>query len=140
VSAMGGEPVTIVPRKEDELLNGPQILPGGNAVLFTVGSLRVNAAMRWHEGKVVVQSLKSGERKVLIEGGTDARYISTGHIIYSASGVLMAVPFNPTRLEAAGPPVAVVSGPVAVATCNCTAGVATGSTQFVLSDSGTLAY
>jgi serine/threonine-protein kinase len=140
VSAIGGELVTIVPRKDDELLHGPQILPGGDTVLFTTGSLKVPAAMRWNAAQIAVHSLKTGQRKVLIEGGTDAHFVATGHIIYSAGRVLMAVPFDAARLELTGRPVAIVPGPLAVADCNCTAGLSTGSVHFTISSSGNLAY
>src|SRR5205823_6897938 len=38
VSAAGGQPETIVAVKDDELAHGPQILPGGDFVLFTLAS------------------------------------------------------------------------------------------------------
>ena len=52
--------------KDDELAHGPQILPGGQAVLFTLA--KGVGPDRWDRARVVVQSLKSGERKTLIEG------------------------------------------------------------------------
>ena len=44
----------------------------------------------------MVQSLKSGERKRLIAGGTDARYLPTGHLVYALGGTLFAVVFDST--------------------------------------------
>src|SRR5262249_18207856 len=38
---------------------------------------------RWNKARIVVQSLKTGERKILIEGGSAARYVPTGHIVYA---------------------------------------------------------
>jgi serine/threonine-protein kinase len=92
-----------------------QILPGGEAVLFTVSP---ESSMRefggfgsWDRAQVVVQSLKSGERKTLIDGGAAARYVSSGHLIYAQGGVLLAKRFDPRRLEVApGAPLTVVEG------------------------------
>lgn len=57
-----------------------------------------------------MQSLDSGERKTLIEGGSDARYVPTGHIVYALSGTLLAVPFDVRRLQVTGGPTPVVEG------------------------------
>ena len=35
----------------------------------------------WEEARIVVQSLASGKRQVLVEGGRDARYVATGHLV-----------------------------------------------------------
>ena len=35
--------------------------------------------------QIVVQSLETGVRKTLIEGGSDARYVPTGHIVYASA-------------------------------------------------------
>ena len=42
------------------------------------------------------QSLRSGERKTLIDGGSDARYVPTGHLVYALGGVVFAVPIRPS--------------------------------------------
>ncbi len=41
---------------------------------------------RWDDGQIVVQSLETGVRKTIIEGGNDARYVPTGHIVYASGG------------------------------------------------------
>ena len=38
--------------------------------------------------------LATGERVVLIEGGRDARYVETGHLVYALNGVVTAVAFD----------------------------------------------
>src|SRR5262249_23271828 len=73
------------------MTQGPQVLPGGDALLFTLAS--TSSSDPWDDAKIMVQSFKSGERHVLISGGSDARYL-TGHIIYALSGRLLAVPFD----------------------------------------------
>jgi dipeptidyl aminopeptidase/acylaminoacyl peptidase len=135
VPATGGNPETIVTVKPGELAHGPTILPGGNAVLYT---LATNAnpsgpGTIWDHGKIVVKALKSNESKTLLEGGSDARYSPTGHIVYAAAGKLMAVPFDASRIELTGKPVELLSGVR-------NAGSATGTTQFSFSGNGSLVY
>ena len=38
------------------------------------------------QAQIVVQSLETGVSKTLIEGGSDARYVPTGHIVYVIGG------------------------------------------------------
>ncbi len=108
VSPNGGKPETIVAVKDGELAHGPQMLPGGQVVLFTLA--KGQSADQWDNAQIVVQSLKSGERKTLIERGTDARYVPTGHIVYASGGTLFAVPFDLRKLEVTGGAVPVLEG------------------------------
>jgi serine/threonine-protein kinase len=132
VSANGGKPELLVSVKAGELAHGPQMLPGGDAVLFTLASGDGNLE-QWDNGRVVVQSLKSGERKTLIERGSDARYVPTGHIVYAFGGTLFAVPFDLRRLEVSGGQVPVVEGVRR-------AGSPTGAAHFSFSNTGSLVY
>jgi hypothetical protein len=75
-----------------EFAHGPQILPGGDALLFTLSPGSSNAA--WDRAQIVIQKLSTGERKPLLEGGSDARYVPTGHIVYALGSTLLAVPFD----------------------------------------------
>jgi len=89
---------------------GPQLLPDGDTLLFTIAK-RTNVAInRWDEAQIVVQSLKTRVRKALIKGGTDARYVPTGHIVYMSEGTLFARPFDLPKLEVTGGAVPVVEG------------------------------
>jgi serine/threonine-protein kinase len=112
----------------------PQMLPGGKAVLFTVRTSGV-----WDEARIVVQALKTGDRRTLIEGGTDARYVPSGHLIYMKSGTLMAVPFDLARLQTRGAPVAIIEGIMQSIGMLAPSGD-TGAGQFSISDSGILVY
>jgi serine/threonine-protein kinase len=103
-------------------------LPGSDAVLFTLAS-----GDRWNEAQIVVQSLSSGARRVLIEGGRDARYVSTGHLVYARNGTLFAVPFDVGRREVTG-------GPVSLVENVGDAGDSSGAAHFSLSGDGTLVY
>jgi len=121
----------------------PQILPGGEAVLFTMSpasSMReLGGFGAWDRAQVVVQSLKSGERKTLIDGGAAARYVSSGHLIYARGGALLAKRFDPRRLELAlGAGLTVVEGvkrPVFSGQAQTP-----GTVYYAVSSSGTLVY
>ena len=132
VSPNGGTPEAIVSVHPDDVAYGPQMLPGGKAVLFTLA--KTSGADRWDKAQVVVQSLASGERRTLIEGGSDARYLPTGHLVYALGGVVFAIPFDAQRLEVSGGPVSIVEG---VARAPVTA---TGAAQFSVSANGSLVY
>ena len=91
----GGTPELVIAIEDGEAAHGPQLLPGGNYVLFTLRSASTQA---WDQSQIVVESLASGERTVLIEGGRDARYLSTGHLVYALGGTVLAQAFDLDRL------------------------------------------
>ncbi len=112
----------------------PSLLPGGQALLLTA-SIQAYSAM----ARVEVLSLRSGERKVLVEDAADARYLPTGHLVFVRRGVLMAAPFDRRRLELTAPPVPVVEG-VSQALLGGTGHLGSASAQYAVSDSGVLVY
>jgi eukaryotic-like serine/threonine-protein kinase len=132
MSPNGGALEVLVGLKPGEFAQGPQMLPGGKVVLFTLA--KGTATDRWDKAQVVAQVLQSGERKVLIEGGTDARYLSTGHIVYAFAGVVRAVPFDVQRLQVSGGPVPIIEG------VRRAPPQATGTSQFSVAANGTLVY
>jgi serine/threonine-protein kinase len=141
VSANGGQPALIVEAKDGETMISPQVLPGGKSVLFTVAPAVVSgtsasSAKRWDSAKIVVQSLTSGTRKTLIDGGADARYLATGHLVYAVGNVLFAVPFAADREEVTGAAVPVIEGVRRGAFAKVESGLA----QFSVSSTGSLAY
>ena len=81
----------------------PEILPGGQAVLFTItttGGL--------DQAQIAVLDLRTLTQTVLIRGGSGARYVSSGHLVYAAAGTLHAVAFDLARLAVVGTPVKVL--------------------------------
>jgi serine/threonine-protein kinase len=82
----------------------------------------------------VVQSLTTGERKEVIKGGSDARYLPSGHLVYALERTVLAVPFDVDTLNVTG-------GPVPVLEIVARAGaISTGAAQFSVSARGTLVY
>ncbi|MEO5897509.1 MAG: protein kinase [Vicinamibacterales bacterium] len=108
VSPDGGTPELLAGVKDGEEAQSPQVLPGGQHVIFTLAT--GTARDRWDKAEIILQSLKSGVRTRLIQGGSDARYIPTGHIVYAASGILYAVAFDLQRLRVTSEAVPVVEG------------------------------
>jgi serine/threonine-protein kinase len=132
VPATGGTPsrtLTMLDRQKAEGSHRfPPHLPDGRGVLFTVGT-----GGSWDNARIEVLRLDTGERKVVIEGGSDGRYLPSGHLVYLRAGVLMAVAFDLDRLAVIGPPVGVVEG-VLPSTDN------TGAAQAAFAEDGSLFY
>jgi len=103
----------------------PEILPGGGEVLFTMWS---GAA---ENSQIAVLSLATREIKVLIGGGSNPRYASTGHIVYGVGGTLRAVGFDIERLEVTSDPVPVLEGVLTKPV---------GAADFNISGDGSLVY
>ena len=103
----------------------PQILPNGRSVLFT--SVRANGS----ENQFELYSLKTGERRSISKGGTYARYVPTGHIVYADNNMLYAIPFDIEGLKITGAAVPVVTGVMTPESR---------SAQCAISGDGTLAY
>ena len=107
VPAVGGEPEQLTtpdPEQGEVDHVWPEILPGGEAVLFTI---RANPI---EDSQIAVLSLATGEQKVIIRGGFYPRYSPTGHLLYGVEGNLWAVRFDLDRLEAVGDPIPVQEG------------------------------
>ena len=140
VLAAGSQPELIVPVKGDEQVQGPQLLPGVNAVLFTVKSGSGLVPLeQWDEAQIVAQSLTSGERRNLGRG-SDARYLPTGHLLFARRGVMLAAPFDAGTLATTASPIPVLDGVRRTIFVSQNGEVTTGGTQLSISDTGTLAY
>ncbi len=91
----GGE-LEQIPNIQGPILQWLDLLPNGRSILATTEA-----------SEVVAVSLETGERRVLF-AGTTPRYVATGHIVFWRADALWAVPFDPERLEALGPPAPIV--------------------------------
>jgi Tol biopolymer transport system component len=139
VPAAGGNPksITKLDATRGELSHRlPQILPGNNAVIFTITHSMLPT---WDDTEIAVQSLITNERKILVERGADGRYVSPGHLIYLRRGTLIASLFNLKTLAVSEGGSSLINGVMQSANM-ITSGLDTGSGQFSISDSGSLAY
>ncbi|HLE70286.1 MAG TPA: protein kinase, partial [Vicinamibacteria bacterium] len=132
VPAAGGEPevLTVLHKERREKAHRfPQVLPGGDAVLFT---LATSTTESWDDASIAVGSMKTGEYKIVLEGGANARYSPTGHLVFAWRGALHAVTFDLENLEVTGQPVRVLedvmTSPVG------------GAAEFALAENGSLVY
>jgi serine/threonine-protein kinase len=78
----------------------PQVLPGGKSVLFQVS---------YTEGlknkRIAVLSLETSRWEIVLdEEGYWPSYAHSGHIVFTQSGILMAVPFDLQHLDISGSP------------------------------------
>ncbi len=95
VADQGGQPEVLTkPLDDGTQYLWPELLPGGTAVLFTIG--------RNEPARLAAFDFRVGQVRSIIESGANARYLKTGHLIYQAEGNLRAVHFNPEKLEVLG--------------------------------------
>jgi serine/threonine-protein kinase len=109
VPALGGAPEQIVSLQHEQGdwdFNWPEMLPDGEAVLFTVWR-----GMTADASQVCVLDLESRARKTLVENASFARYVPTGHLIFGHEGSVHVVPFDAVRREVTGPAVP-LPGPI----------------------------
>jgi eukaryotic-like serine/threonine-protein kinase len=130
VPAAGGTPrrlaAPVRARGEGAYLR-PEVLPGGEAVLFTTWM-----GTSFDESLVSVLSLRTGATRVLVRGGFNPHYVASGHVLYERGVNLMAVPFDLDRLEVTGAPVIALEGVLRE--------TSEAAPAFSLSRNGTLAY
>jgi len=106
IPAAGGIPVPITKLAGEETTHRwPQVLPGGQAVLFTAG---VQSTSGYDDASIDVVLLRTGERKTLHKGGFFGRYLpdasGIGRLVFLHQSTAFAVPFDPEKLAASGSP------------------------------------
>ena len=138
VPASGGAATQLTKRPADgtEARHvSPQILPGGRWLVYTVLPIEFG----WDQARVVAQSLETGERKTLIESASDARYVTTGHLVYMRLGNLMMAPFDLDKMALVGGETGVVEGVMQAVNAGAIP-IDTGAGHYAVSAAGTLAY
>jgi dipeptidyl aminopeptidase/acylaminoacyl peptidase len=105
----------------------PQFLPGSKAVLFTITATTGGIGA----SQIAILDLRTGTRKILMRGGSQAQYVRSGHLVYVAAGTLRAVAFDVGRLETVGAAVPVVAQVVTLPS---------GTAEFDIATDGTLVY
>jgi serine/threonine-protein kinase len=130
VSATGGTPERVLQVSAGEIAHRPQLLPDGEWILFTLLPAGVGS---WDRANIMAVSLRTNERVTIVEGGRDARYLTSGHLIYAVHGALLAAPFDLStrRLTATATP---------IVRDVFDAGTITGAVHFDVSSNGALAY
>lgn len=130
VSAAGGPPqpfTRLDSSKGERSHRWPQVLPGGKAVVYTLGDTSGLA----FESVVAVATLKTGDVKILPIRGAYARYLGGGYLLFERREGLFAVPFDLETMTVSGSPfpvLQVLASPVS------------GAAAFAVSDTGSLVY
>ncbi len=132
VPAGGGTPEPVVRMNAGELAFGPQLLPGGDTILYTLIDVKTANTDGWDRARIVAQPISGGERKVVVDQGRDARYMANGYLLYALDNRVLAVKFDPKSRAVSGRPVTIVDD------VHMAANV--GTAHFTVSDSGTLLY
>jgi len=133
IPSAGGSPQALTtPNPKDQEISHrwPQVLPGGKYVLFTT---QVGSGSSYDDARIAVLSLETSKWHTLFTGGSYARYVSPGYIVYARAGSLMAVRFDLSRMEVRGSPVPVQEGVVTTA-------LTSGGAEYDVTSSGLLAY
>jgi serine/threonine-protein kinase len=95
----GGNPQPLTKLRAGESTHRwPQILPGGEVVVFTASA----GPLGYEDATIEALSLKTGEIRVLQRGGYYGRYLPSGHLVYVHQGALFGVAFDPDKLEVRG--------------------------------------
>jgi serine/threonine-protein kinase len=130
VPAAGGRPENVAApdaKKGESDYRWPEVLPDGKTILYTIygsGGTR--------QARIAGRRLDGTDTKILVEGGNNAHYVPSGHLVYATvPSTVMAVPFDLKRLEVTGAAIPVQEGIVAKGD---------GVANFTIADDGTLVY
>ena len=105
------------------------MLPDGKNVLFTA---HTQAGSDFNSADIDIVNMETGVRTTVHRGGSDARYLSSGHLVYASNGTLFAIPFDLEALAVVGSAVPVVQ--------NLAYSTSSGGSQYTVSNTGVLMY
>jgi hypothetical protein len=102
------QPFTVLDAAQGERGHSwPQLLPGGEDILFTI---RRGTSEDLNASDIALVHVASGDRRVLLKGAAFAQYSPTGHLLFLRGGVLSAVGFELRTKQLKGTPVPLVQG------------------------------
>ena len=85
----------------------PSALPDGRHVLFTI---KKEGIASFDQGEIALLDVQARTYKTLFRGGSFARWLPTGQIVFTRGSTIMAVAFDPRTEQIAGEPVTVTDG------------------------------
>jgi serine/threonine-protein kinase len=130
ISAAGGAPKIVgtlgLLEQPDWGFANPEFLPDGETALLTV----------WRTAnpdnyRLATFSLKTGKLQILLDGGIDAHYLTSGHLVYSRGATLIAAPFDISTAKITGSGVTLIEN---------VRSEEWGTVQYSVSRDGTLVY
>ncbi len=101
VDADGGKPeiLTRLDTAQGEIAHGwPHVLPESGGLIFTI-------ARRDKDSRIAVLGPDASAPRLLLPAHGPARYVSSGHLVYSFIGRLFALAFDVSTLESQGGPI-----------------------------------
>lgn len=123
--------VTILDSTKNERTHRwPQVLPGGEFVLFTIGTL--DNPNSYVDASLVIQSLQTGKRHILNIKGEMARYIEPGILLVTKKGKILAAPFDLTKFKITNFPLTVLN--------NVDGEPGSGFSNYNISNTGNIVY
>src|SRR5262249_11049544 len=131
VPAAGGKPEPITKLKEgrESTHRWPQVLSGGQNILFTAAY-----GNDFDASTIRAVSIKTGESKELVTGGTYARFVPVrgrkGYLLYLHKGTMFTVPFDSESLSVQGAAVPVLEEIRTSGTGGGNVGIANNGTVF----------
>ncbi len=133
-SSAGGAVTKLAePARGEYAFLSPQILPGGETILYTVYPQPRNDA---DAARIEVLSVRDGHRTIVAQGGVSGRYLATsrtsGYLLYANRNNLFALPFSPRNPQKTGTPVPILD--------DVGFNPTTSEAQFDVSRTGTLVY
>jgi Tol biopolymer transport system component len=128
VEPNGGAPQLVVPvRVDGEFLTHPVLLPDGDSLLLTQSRTTF-----LRDASIIAYSLSTGERTHILDGGGKARYVSTGHLVFSSDNRIEGVTFDLDTLSVTSAAVPLAEGVEEI--------LGAGSAHFDVSENGVLVY
>ncbi|KAB2959508.1 MAG: hypothetical protein F9K18_11555, partial [Thermoanaerobaculia bacterium] len=101
------EPVTeLDAARRERTHRWPDALPDGSAVLFT--SDTSDSSEFYDDARIEAVRPATGERKVVLERSSSARFLAPDHLLFARAGTLFAVRFDAVKLTTSGTPVPLV--------------------------------
>jgi len=133
VPVSGGEarPLTTLDvAKDDRTHRWPTAVPGGKAVLFTVGTL--SSPDNYDDSRIDAVIVATGERRKVMDGASFVRVGPDGLLFYARASNLYAVAFDNERLATSGTQAPVLQG--------VSTDTTTGAVHAAVGPDGTLTY
>ncbi len=94
ISANGGPVTTLTTvRPKETSHRWPHLLPDGRHVVFTIQL----PGKPFDDAIIATVPITGGEPTVLLEGGSSAQFVQSGHLIYAKAGKVLATEFDPRR-------------------------------------------
>jgi serine/threonine-protein kinase len=116
--------------RDERTFRFPHATPDGEILLFTVGTL--DSPNNYDNAVIDAYSLRTGERRTIIERANMARFAGRDRIVFARAGKLYAVGFDPDSLQTVGEPSPVIE--------DVGGDPSSGAGYFSISENGTIAW